>query len=49
VITELVFLHVKLNQNFLPSFFLAAAAAAATSSSSSICGLFVCVKMSLDF
>jgi hypothetical protein len=34
---------VKLNQNFLPSFFLAAAAAAATSSSSSICGLFVCL------
>jgi hypothetical protein len=46
---------VKLNQNFLPRFFLIAAAAAATSSSSSsfsssICGfLFVCVKLSLDF
>jgi len=45
---------VKLNQNFLPRFFLIAAAAAAaatssSSSSSSICGfLFVCVKLSLD-
>jgi hypothetical protein len=43
---------VKLNQNFLPSFFLVAAAAAtssSSSSSSSICGfLFVCVKLSLD-